>query len=387
MAVASTPLVAAPSCPAWAKHRRGRQPQFDGKPCEPAKEEDMWLCLADGRARSTADLKRLATAARVRAKRARDAAAANTRDRQARDQRRRQREQHDRRAAPAVAKTKESAHLRKLKHNPVLAIWEAGYADGEGVWDAARAAYFAGELAKRSAKDGRKRRRGAGAASARKKQAAPTARSPADASDGEGDEQMRDASDAQDDGQLLHTAAVLRRKLGVHIEVFNGTAFAELDGTAMFGLDSTTGNAEGSSLMLHKRTKTREGLGRGPAVGEHRVRVRTVNALSVIRHAPPGPVALKIDVEGYEGRLMRNLLLSGVLCQRVQNLFVEWHLMASQVDKRDLHHPDEDIEMPPQTMAVYKWMLSTFNPKAKALGRNWQPLADSSCNLTLLNWS
>ncbi|EOD40621.1 hypothetical protein EMIHUDRAFT_260066, partial [Emiliania huxleyi CCMP1516] len=105
MAVASTPLVAAPSCPAWAKHRRGRQPQFDGKPCEPAKEEDMWLCLADGRARSTADLKRLATAARVRAKRARDAAAANTRDRQARDQRRRQREQHDRRAAPAVAKT------------------------------------------------------------------------------------------------------------------------------------------------------------------------------------------------------------------------------------------------------------------------------------------
>ena len=65
----------------------------------------MWLCLADGRARSTADLKRLATAARVRAKRAGDAAAANTRDRQARDQRRRQREQHDRRAAPAVAKT------------------------------------------------------------------------------------------------------------------------------------------------------------------------------------------------------------------------------------------------------------------------------------------
>ena len=98
---------------------------------------------------------------------------------------------------------KESAHLRKLKHNPVLAIWEAGYADGEGVWDAARAAYFAGELAKRSAKDGRKRRRGAGAASARKKQAAPTARSPADASDGEGDEQMRDASDAQDDGASM----------------------------------------------------------------------------------------------------------------------------------------------------------------------------------------
>ena len=66
MAVASTPLVAAPSCPAWAKRRRGRQPQFDGKPCEPAEEEDMWLCLADGRARSTADLKRLATRGETR---------------------------------------------------------------------------------------------------------------------------------------------------------------------------------------------------------------------------------------------------------------------------------------------------------------------------------
>ncbi|EOD41933.1 hypothetical protein EMIHUDRAFT_194533 [Emiliania huxleyi CCMP1516] len=247
MAVASTPLVAAPSCPAWAKHRRGRQPQFDGKPCEPAEEEDMWLCLADGRARSTADLKRLATAARVRAKRARDAAAANTRDRQARDQRRRQREQHDRRAAPAVAKTvrpqrgqcgcpahavcgmcvdqgklaaaeQAAIDLETRFHASTNVVMDlerpedetaallqrcAGYADGEGVWDAARAAYFAGELAKRSAKDGRKRRRGAGAASARKKQAAPTARSPADASDGEGDEQMRDASDAQDDGASM----------------------------------------------------------------------------------------------------------------------------------------------------------------------------------------
>ena len=102
MAVASTPLVAAPSCPAWAKRRRGFPPQFDGEPCEPAEEEDMWLCRADGRARSTAELKRLATAARMRCARRADA---SRRDQQARDQRRRQRAQHDRRAAPAVAKT------------------------------------------------------------------------------------------------------------------------------------------------------------------------------------------------------------------------------------------------------------------------------------------
>ena len=81
MAVASTPLVAAPSCPAWAKRRRGFPPQFDGEPCEPAEEEDVWLCRADGRARSTAELKRLAAAARQRTKYDRDAAAASRRDR------------------------------------------------------------------------------------------------------------------------------------------------------------------------------------------------------------------------------------------------------------------------------------------------------------------
>ena len=295
----------------------------------------MWLCLADGRARSTADLKRLATAARVRAKRAGDAAAANTRDRQARDQRRRQREQHDRRAAPAVAKTVRpqrgqcgcpahavcgmcvdqgklaaaeqaavdletrfhastnvvmdlepttSSYLERPEDETAALLQRCVLVSDEtkrrllGEWSDERmahalplhacascgvrdpsltytrvdvsalprtvsvrvaggedetrhvfelspeqcakyrglqnkkvrlaySAYFAGELAKRSAKDGRKRRRargaGGGAASARKKQAAPTARSPADASDGEGDEQMRDASDAQDDGASM----------------------------------------------------------------------------------------------------------------------------------------------------------------------------------------
>ena len=75
------------------------------------------------------------------------------------------------------------------------------YFPHDGPKEAAKA--LAGELAKRSAKDGRKRRRGTGAASARKKQAAPAARSPVDASDGEGHEQMRDASDAQDDGASM----------------------------------------------------------------------------------------------------------------------------------------------------------------------------------------
>lgn len=97
---------------------------------------------------------------------------------------------------------------------------------------------------------------------------------------------------------LHHAAFILRHQLGVHIEVFNGTAFGEADGTAVFGIDQTSSNAEGSSLMLHKRTKTLAGgVGTGPEVGENRMTVRTVDALRVLREAPPGPIALKIDVE------------------------------------------------------------------------------------------
>ena len=102
MAVASTPLVTAPLAerPPWAKGKRA--PQFNGEPCVAAADEDTWLCRADGKVRSGAELRRLAKAARNHS---RDAAAGRKRDQLARDQRRRQREQHDRRAAPAVAKT------------------------------------------------------------------------------------------------------------------------------------------------------------------------------------------------------------------------------------------------------------------------------------------
>lgn len=38
-----------------------------------------------------------------------------------------------------------------------------------------------------------------------------------------------------------------------------------------------------------------------------------------------GPLALKLDVEGAEAKVLRNMLLSGVLCRRVHNSRVEWH--------------------------------------------------------------
>ncbi|EOD22411.1 hypothetical protein EMIHUDRAFT_317863 [Emiliania huxleyi CCMP1516] len=93
MAVASTPLVAAPSCPAWAKaEASSRAPAAVRRRAPTA-------------ARSTADLTEAPGDSRSGASETSRRAAACKRDQQARDQRRRQRAQHDRRAAPAVAKT------------------------------------------------------------------------------------------------------------------------------------------------------------------------------------------------------------------------------------------------------------------------------------------
>ena len=180
--------------------------------------------------------------------------------------------------------------------------------------------------------------------------------------------------------KLEHAAAHLRRHLGVRIDVYNDTALAEADGTASFGLDLQGHNNEGSSLMLNKRTKVGGRVGSGLRVGENTVVVRTVNALELLRAVDPGPIALKIDVKGYEGRLMRNLLLSGVLCTRVPDLFVEWHT-SRQIDARDRG------SMPAQTLDVYRWMLRTYNPNASRLEKAWLPFGDRTCNTTLLNWA
>ena len=58
-----------------------------------------------------------------------------------------------------------------------------------------------------------------------------------------------------------------------------------------------------------------------------------------------------------------------------------------QLDKRDLKTPTELVAMPAQASLVYRWMLQTFNPKAKQLQQSWQPSSDSTCNLTLLEWA
>ena len=50
----------------------------------------------------------------------------------------------------------ESNHLRRLKHSPVLRIWQAGYHGGR--WDAPRAARFATKLAVQAAQEAKAKR-------------------------------------------------------------------------------------------------------------------------------------------------------------------------------------------------------------------------------------
>jgi hypothetical protein len=112
-------------------------------------------------------------------------------------------------------------------------------------------------------------------------------------------------------------------------------------------------------------------------VGDTTITVRTRNALDVLRSTRPGPIVLKLDVEGYEGVLLRNLLLSGVLCARVTTLFAEWHSL----------YPQDAGSMPLETLGVYRWMLQTYNPNYTQLDRGWFPRGDSTCNTTLLGWA
>ena len=105
-----------------------------------------------------------------------------------------------------------------------------------------------------------------------------------------------------------------------------------------------------------------------------------VVAVAVARHrgrAAPYRVktALKIDVEGFELDLLRELLSSGVLCERVDDLYVEWHA--------------EDASAGPEAAArrdVLQWMLRAHNKSWRELERAWQPYGSARCRTTLLKW-
>ena len=116
---------------------------------------------------------------------------------------------------------------------------------------------------------------------------------------------------------LQQAAASLRRTHQSQIEVF-GKALSTADGRAAFGLDLSSQNGVGSSLQLHHRAIGSTGKkGAGPAVGQHVTTVETVDAIALVRQLGQSgvPVVLKLDIEGKEFEVLRDLIISGVLCR------------------------------------------------------------------------
>ena len=158
--------------------------------------------------------------------------------------------------------------------------------------------------------------------------------------------------------------------LAPHVRIHNGTALSTRDGVAPFALDTTSkatnlgGPAVGSSLVLDKRALGADGKpGRGAALG-NRVLVRTLDAVRYVRSLPTWTrgqhVAFKLDVEGSEFTMLRELLVSGALCAHVDTLWVEWH-GGGRLDWRSLGLPIHETSL----AAVYKWMLTGALPQRR----------------------
>jgi len=82
--------------------------------------------------------------------------------------------------------------------------------------------------------------------------------------------------------------------------------------------------------------------------------VHTIDAVAYLRRFPDAQrVVLKLDVEGYEFGLLRDLLVSGALCMHVDDLFVEWH--AGRINWHSLGLPVPEGSL----QKAYSWMLQS----------------------------
>ena len=194
--------------------------------------------------------------------------------------------------------------------------------------------------------------------------------------------------------ETLHRSArALEVQHGVSIDVFNSTAFATEAGYARpFYIAA---NSVSSSLLAAK------GRDEAPTADAptSTVRVAVVDGVAhleaLARQRPGRPIVAKLDVEGLETVLVRELLVSGVLCKHVHALFVEWHSSA-QLGKA----ATSALSGAPRGIhEAFKWMLPDRQLGRQRLLRNfssqhgsdrafrregWDP---TRCGTALLDWS
>lgn len=170
---------------------------------------------------------------------------------------------------------------------------------------------------------------------------------------------------------------LVRRGFAPHIRVRNGTAWATRDGVQPFGIDVNF--TTGSSLVLDKRTMGAGGrVARGVAVGENQVLVHTLDAVAYLRSQTARRISIKLDVEGSEFTMLRDLLVSGALCERVDNFWIEWH-GGGRVNWRTLGLPVPENEV----QKVYSWMMRTVQGNQIVVPGDLSP----HCRTFLGNWA
>ena len=143
------------------------------------------------------------------------------------------------------------------------------------------------------------------------------------------------------------------------------------EGEAQFGIDEGAYEGRASSLALSRKSPrkpptTAEASGKRPVLGEAvevgKQRVISVRTLDVVRYLKglrAKSVGMALDAEGAEFEMLRDLLLSGALCAKVDDLWLDWHPTRISWSQEKL--PTLDIEM----HKIYKWMLSTVENSAK----------------------
>lgn len=155
------------------------------------------------------------------------------------------------------------------------------------------------------------------------------------------------------------------------IDVRTGVAISTSDGSAPFAVDDNF--TVGSSLILDKKM-----MG-GPTFGSgRRIQVQTLDAVRLLRSVNATRVALKLDVEGMEFQLLRDLLASGVLCERVDHLWVEFH-GSGRINYQTLGLPMKENNL----QAVYEWMLHTFQDRRIYTPQQLSP----HCRTMLMRWA
>ena len=177
--------------------------------------------------------------------------------------------------------------------------------------------------------------------------------------------------------RLRHAKERLETRVGPRIRVHVQTALSTKTDNVTFGLDLLHGT--GSSLQLHRRALDAQGRkGSGARIGTNTTIVQSIDATRFLETlgARDGPIALKLDVEGSEYNILRNLFLSGVLCKHVHTLWVEFH--GAQ---------DATAGTPAHIDTFFKWMLESHNESTRALQKAWLPYPSAVCATTLLPWS